>query len=236
MRERQRLARVAGLLYLLMSVTSAFSLASIPSWSVGATDASAVVRKILDAPLRYRLGAVSELASQVIFVFLVLALFELLKEVHRTRALAMVALVLVQVPMGFANLLLGLAPLVVQSGASYLSVFSKEQLDALTLVALNTRGYGVKSLMVFWGLWLLPFGMLVYRSGFLPRVLGVLLLVGCFGHVAVGTASLLMPSLERTVAPLTALALGEILICLWLLTRGANPASQHQHSPHRVDN
>ncbi len=228
MRERQRLARVAGLLYLLMSVTSAFSLASIPSWSVSATDVSAVV-KIIDAPLRYRLGALSELASQVFFVFLVLALFELLKEVHRTRALAMVALVLVQVPMGFANLLLGLAPLVLQSGASYLSVFSKEQLDALTLVALNMRGYGVKSLMVFWGLWLLPFGMLVYRAGFLPRVLGVLLLVGCFGHVVVGATSLLMPSLEHTVAPLTALALGEILICLWLLTMGAKP------SPHKVD-
>ena len=225
MRERQRTARVAGALYLLMSVTSTFSLGSIPSWSVGATDVSAVVRKIVDAPLQYRLGAVSDLASLVFFVFLVLALFTLLKEVHRTRALAMVALVLVQVPMGFANLLLGLAPLVLQSRASYLSVFSKGQLDALTLVALNARGYGVKSVMVFWGLWLLPFGMLVYRSGFLPRALGVLLLVGCFGHVVVGVTSLLMPSLERTVAPLTALVLGEILVCFWLLFKGAKPES-----------
>jgi hypothetical protein len=233
-RERQRTARVAGLLYLLMSVTSTFSLGSIPSWSVGATDASAVVRRILDAPLRYRLGAVSDLAAQVFSVVLVLALYDLLKEVHRTRALAMVAFVLVQVPMGFANLLLGLVPLVLQSGAGYLSVFSKEQLDALTLVALNARGYGVKSVMVFWGLWLLPFGMLVYRSGFLPRALGVLLVVGCFGHVVVGVTSLLMPSLERAVAPLTALALGEILICLWLLIKGARPESQDQHSPHSL--
>ena len=224
MRERQRIARVAGALYLLMSVTSTISLGSIPSWSVGATDASAVVRKIMAAPLRYRLGAVSELASQVFFVVLVLALFTLLEEVHRARALAMVALVLVQVPMGFANLLLGLVPLVLQSGASYLSAFSKEQLDALSLVALNARGYGVKSVMIFWGLWLLPFGLLVYRSGFLPRALGVLLVVGCFGHVVVGVTSLLMPSLERAVAPLTALALGEILIALWLLIKGARPA------------
>jgi hypothetical protein len=225
MGERRRIARVAGALYLLMSVTSAFTLGSIPSWSVGATDASAVVRKILDAPLRYRLGAVSELASQVFFVLLVLALFTLLKDVHRTRAVAMVALVLVQVPMGFANLLLGLVPLVLQSGASYLSAFSKEQLNALTLAALNVRGYGVKAEMVFWGLWLLPFGMLVYRSGFLPRALGVLLAAGCLGHVVVGVTSLLIPSLEHAVAPLTALALGEIVICLWLLIMGTKSES-----------
>jgi hypothetical protein len=212
-------------LYLLMSATSAFSLAAIPSWSVGATDASAAVRRILDAPLKYRLGAASDLAAQVFFIYLVLTLFTLLKEVHRTRALAMVALVLVQVPMGFTNLLLGLVPLVLQSGASYLSAFSKEQLDALSLVALNARGYGVKAVMVFWGLWLLPFGLLVYRSGFLPRALGVLLLAGCFGHVVVGVTSLLMPSLERAVAPLTVLAVGEILICLWLLIKGARPVS-----------
>ena len=226
MSERQRNARVAGLLYLLMSVTSMISLGAIPSWFVAATDASAAARKILGAPLRYRLGAVSELASQVFFVFLAVALFNLLKEVHRTGALAMLALVLVQVPMGFANLLLGLVPLVLQSGAGYLSAFSKEQLDALTLAALNARGYGVKAVMVFWGLWLLPFGVLVYRSGFLPRVLGVLLVVGCFGHLIVGVTSVLMPSLEPTVASLSALAVGEILICLWLLIRGARSESQ----------
>jgi Domain of unknown function (DUF4386) len=217
----KRQARVAGVLYLLMSVTSAFSLATLPSWSLSARDPSTIIEKLTSGSLQYRMGVVSDLAAQVLFVFLVLALFELLKTIHRRRALLMVALVLVQVPMGFANLLLGIIPLVLQSGAAYLSVFDQAQLDALTMVAVSLRGHGVKAVMVYWGLWLLPFGLLVFRSGFIPRVFGVLLIVGCFGHLAVGVTSLLFPAYERTISPLTALALGEILICLWLVIKGA---------------
>lgn len=234
MRERQRIARAAGLLYLPTSVTSAFSLGSIPSWSVGATDASAVVRKIVDAPRQYRLGAVSELASQVFFVVLVLALFTLLEEVHRgSRPGDGCAW-----PGSGADGVRESAAWPGSPGSSErckLSVGVQQGTAGRPhLVALNARGYGVKAVMVFWGLWLLPFGMLVYRSGSLPKALGVLLLAGCLVHVVVGVTSLLMPSLERAVAPLTALAVGEILICLWLLIKGARPESLDQHSPHKA--
>ena len=132
----------------------------------------------------------------------------------------MVALVLVQVPMAFANTLLGIAPLVLLSGADYLSVFDRAQLEGLVMVFLNLRGYGIKAVMAFWGLWLLPFGLLVFRSGFIPRILGVLLMIGCFAHLVVSVTSLLFPAYERTVSRLTALAVGELAITLWLLIKG----------------
>jgi hypothetical protein len=219
-------ARIAGLLYLFMSVTSTIALSRIPSWSTSGEGLHGIAGKIAAAPFQYRFGIVCDLAAQALFVVLVIALFELFKGVNRRLALLMVALVLVQVPMAFANLLLAAAPLALQSGADYLSAFSKDQLDALTAAALHVRGYGIKSIMVFWGLWLLPFGLLAFRSGFIPRLLGMLLVIGCFGHVAVGLTSLLLPNYERAVAPLTALAFGEILIALWLLLKGAPLAPQ----------
>lgn len=230
MSTRDYQARIAGLLYVAMAVTSTIALSIIPSWSTGGGGLQGIAEKIAAAPFQYRLGIVCDLASQVFFVALVLALYELLKGVNRRLALLMVALVLVQVPMAFANLLLGAAPLALQSGADYLSAFSKNELDAFTAAVLHVRGYGIKLIMVFWGLWLLPLGLLIFRSAFIPRILGVLLVIGCFGHLAVGLTSLLFPNYELAIAPLTALAFGEILIALWLLLKGAPLAPQEQQS------
>lgn len=123
--------------------------------------------------------------------------------------------------MAFANMLMGMAPLVLLSGDDYWSVFDKAQLDALALGFLNLRGHGIRAVMALWGLWLLPFGLLVYRSGFIPRILGGFLIVGCFGYLSVSVTSLLFPAYARMVFPLTFLAVGEILITLWLLIKGA---------------
>jgi Domain of unknown function (DUF4386) len=231
MNSRKHEARVAGVLYLLMSVTAVVSLNNVPSWFMVGGDAAATASKIEASQLLYRIGVVSDLAAQVLFVLLALALFQLLKEVSKRHAALMVALVLVQVPMGFANMLLGIAPLILLSGDDYLSVFDKPQLDALATVFLNLRGHGVRAVMAFWGLWLLPFGLLVFRSGFIPRILGVLLIVGCFGYLTVSVTSLLFPAYARTIFPLTVLAVGELLITLWLLTKGARTELVERQAP-----
>ena len=228
MNTRNYQARVAGFLYLLMSATSTFAFSTVPSWSTNGRGLQQVAERIAAAPFHYRIGVVCDLASQVFFVALVVVLYELFNGVNKRLALLMVALVLAQVPMAFANLLLGAAPLALQSGADYLSAFSKDQLDAFTAVVLQVRGYGIKLIMVYWGLWLLPFGLLILRSGFIPRIFGVLLVIGCFGHITVGLTSLLFPNYERAITPLTTLALGEVFIALWLLLKGAPLAPQEQ--------
>ncbi|MDZ7650359.1 MAG: DUF4386 domain-containing protein [Cytophagales bacterium] len=132
----------------------------------------------------------------------------------------MVALVLVQVPMAFANTLCGLAPLVLNNGAKYWSAFDKNQLDAMTMGFLNLQHYGISALTSLWGLWLLPFGVLVYRSMFIPRIFGVFLIIGCFGWLFISVTSLLLPTYSRFADQLRVLAIGEVLIILWLLIKG----------------
>jgi Domain of unknown function (DUF4386) len=220
MNSRKHEARVAGVLYLLMGVTAAFGL-NIPGAFIVRGDAAATAAKIASSQLLYRFCVVCDLASQVLFVFLALALYQLLKEVNLRLAALMVALVLVQVPMGFASMLCGIAPLVLANGADYWSAFDQHQLDALTMGFLRLRGYGTDAVTALWGLWLLPFGLLVFRSGFMPRILGVFLIIGCFADLTVSATSLLFPAYGSLVHKLLALGVGEVLIILWLLIKGA---------------
>ena len=220
MNSTTKTARIAGLLYLLMGVTAIFGL-NIPAGFTVRGDAAATADKIASSQLFYRLCVFSDLASQILFVFLVLALYQLLKEVNQRLAVLMVALVLVQVPMTFANILCGIAPLVLLNKADYWSAFDKHQLDALTMGFLSLRSYGINAVTALWGLWLLPFGLLIFRSGFIPRILGVILIIGCFADLAVSVTSLLFPAYEHSVHKLLVLGVGEILIILWLLIKGA---------------
>jgi hypothetical protein len=220
MNARKREARVAGVLYLLLGITSALEM-SIPSVFIVRGDAAATVGKIASSQLLYRLYIVCGLASQILFVFLALALYQLLKGVSKRQALLMVALVLVQVPMAFANTLCGLAPLVLSNGADYWSAFDKHQLEAMAMGFLSLQGYGTSAVMALWGLWLLPFGILVFRSGFIPRILGVFLIIGCFGWLGISVTSLLFPAYARIANQFKVLAIGEILIILWLVIMGA---------------
>jgi hypothetical protein len=220
MSSRKHDARTAGVLYLLLGVTSAIEL-SIPSVFIVPGDAAGTVEKIVSSQLLYRLYVVSGLISQVLFVFLVLALYQLLKVVNGKQASLMVALVLVQVPMAFAISLCGLAPLVLSNGAEYWSAFDKHQLDAMAMGFLSLKSHGTQAVMALWGLWLLPFGILVFRSGFIPRSLGVFLVIGCFGWLSISVTSLLFPAYARVASQFTVLAIGEILIILWLLIIGA---------------
>lgn len=219
MHSTKKTARIAGLLYLLLALTSTVGL-SIPSFIVRG-DAAATANKIASHQLLYRLYVVSDLASQVLFVFLVLTLYQLFEGVNKKLAALMEALVLVQVPMTFATMLCGIAPLVLLNGAAYWSVFDKPQLDALAMGSLALRSYGINAVTALWGLWLLPFGLLVFRSGFIPRILGVFLIVACFADLAMSVTSLLFPAYEPIVHKLTILGVGELLIILWLLIKGA---------------
>ena len=220
MDSRKRDARIAGSLYLLVGVTSAVEM-SIPSVFVVRGDAAATAARIASAPLTYRLYLTSGLVSQILFVFLALALYQLLAGVNKRYAILMVALVLVQVPIAFANTLCGAAPLALLNGANYWSAFDQTQLDAMTMGFLGVQSYGTSAVTAFWGLWLLPFGILVFQSGFIPRILGVLLVIGCFVWLGISATSLLLPAYAGVANRFVPLAIGEILIILWLVTVGA---------------
>ena len=141
----------------------------------------------------------------------------------------MVVLVLVAVPIAFLNEFNHLAALLLQSGTGYLSAFEPDQLNAWTLLSLNLFDSGITVVSIFWGLWLFPFGILVYKSGFIPRLFGILLVIGCCGYVIQSLATLLFPSVPGLLTGITGIAdmLGELPIILWLLIIGARNASQN---------
>lgn len=222
MTSAKHVARVAGLLYLLVAIAGAFSIMYIPWAFVVPGNATATAGKIAASEQLYRIGIACDLVAQIAFVFLVAVLYRLLKAVDENLALLMLVLALVSVPMSFANMLSQMAPLVLLSGAGFLSAIEKPQLDAMALAFLNLRAHGMFAVSAFWGLWLFPFGVLVFKSGFLPRVLGVLLVVAGLAYLISSFTSLLFPSYGRAVSLLMLVpeAVGELSVIFWLLIKG----------------
>jgi Domain of unknown function (DUF4386) len=153
----------------------------------------------------------------------VFALYQLFKEVNRQQAALMVTLFVVSVPISFLNVLNDIAPLILVSGANFVSVFDKGQLDALVYLSMRLHSHGLLVAQIFWGLWLFPFGILVIRSGFIPRVLGVLLIIACFAYLADSFTFLLLPPYGHLVSNFATVfeGIGELSIVLWLLIWGA---------------
>lgn len=151
------------------------------------------------------------------------------KPVNETHARQLVILgALLSVPIMFVNVLNHVATLILVSGADFLSVFDKPQLDALAYLFVRLHEHGITVASIFWGLWLFPFGMLVIRSGFIPRVLGVLLMIAGVGYLASSFATLVLPQYAPLVTQVLApLQFGELPIIFWLLIWGAktNPAA-----------
>ena len=168
------------------------------------------------------LGIVADLISSVIFIFVVMALYRLLSGVNKTHASLMVILVLVSVAVGFMNVLNNVAALTLFRGADFLAVFEKPQRDALAMLFLRLHGQGNVINEIFSGLWLFPFGVLVIRSRFLPRILGVWLIINCFAYLALSFTGLVLPQYQDMVSRIAFPALfGEMAIMLWLVIKGA---------------
>jgi len=219
MNSPKKTARVAGLLYLLLAGFGAFGILYIPSLTVPG-DAAATAQNIVASESLFRLSLVSGLIGQTAFIFLVLVLYTLLKAVNRNHALFMVILALVSVPITMLNDLNKVAALLILSGADYLTVFTADQLNVQAMFFLDLSEHGVVIAQIFWGLWLFPLGYLVFKSGYLPRILGVLLMIGCLGYLFDFFAFFLFPNFETTVSLVT--GFGEIFFMLWLLIKGVD--------------
>ncbi len=224
MQTRKQIARLAGLIYLIVVLTGIFGLMYVPSQVIRWDDAAATVNNIIASGLLYRLGIASELVSYLFFLILPLVLYRLLKEVDNTHATAMVILVVVGVPISFASVFYKFDVLSLLSGAGYLKAFEEDQIHAQVMLSLESYSNGILVAQIFWALWLFPFGYLVYKSGFLPKVLGIFLMVGCCGYLLDFFGQALIPNYSqlRISFYLTLPAsVGEIGSCLWLLIMGA---------------
>lgn len=218
-------ARLAGGFYLALMPFSFFGIIYVPSVLVVPGNPAATSRNIMASEFLFRSGTVSHLVGQVIFIFLVLALYRLLKPVNRGLAVLMVVLALLGVPMAFLNEVNHLAVLALLNSTASGGLTS-DQLHGQVRLFLDLRQSGILLTQVFWGLWLFPLGLLVFRSGFLPRLLGILLVIGCAGYVIDSVTLLLFPGFDATISQFT--FIGELLLPLWLLIKGVNLERWHQ--------
>lgn len=222
MNDNKRQARIAGLLYLLVAITAPLGLMVVPARLIVAGDPAATAALVAGHDTLLRMGMASELFHQAVEVFMVLVLYNLFKPVNRTLAQQMLVLGLVPIPMVFINVLGEVAASTVASGPAWLAAFGRPQLDALALLFMHLHAQGLQLAAVFWGLWLLPLGLLALRCGFIPKVFGWLVIASSVGYVLGSFTSLIAPGLAPTFAtPVFLLELGEPMMILWLVLVGA---------------
>jgi len=215
-------ARVAGLLYLFTVVTGIFSLMYVPSRISAHGDATLVVTNIATFESLFRFGIATGALGYVAFLILPLALYKLLSPVSKNAAVLMVALAVVQVPIYFVALANQLDVLSLLEGAKYQKLFAPDEVPARVMLLMGAYDNLIFVSEIFWGLWLLPFGYLVFKSGFLPKFLGVLLMLGCFSYLIDFFVRMLIPHYSVPGIVTLPASLGEIGICLWLTVMGTS--------------
>jgi hypothetical protein len=217
--------RVAGLWYLLLIIIGPFFLLYVPNKIFVVDDASATVNNLAAHELLFRFGIVAELAGAIILIFLTLAFYRLFAGVDRNMAVLVVILGgVMPAVLYFVGVGCELAALRIVRGANFLSAFDKPQQDALALLFLRLHGAQITASLALAGAWLFPLAMLVYRSHFLPRFLGVWLAIGGIAYLALSLTAVLWPQYQDKVFSYSQPAFfGEIALTLWLVIKGAQP-------------
>lgn len=206
MKKKMNIGRKAGLLYLLLIPLGVFGILFVPSYFIVEGDMNATMENIANDESLFRLSIVSSLATQVVQIFVVLALYHVFKEVDRRVAAFMVISILVAVPIAMLNELNYFAVLESLGNGERVSLF------------LSLHSYGVFIAQIFWGIWLFPMGYLAYKSGFIPKIIGVLLMIACFGYLIDSLVVFLHLDLGFVLSDFT--FVGEVAILLWLIIKG----------------
>jgi hypothetical protein len=216
----RKTARMAGLFYLIFILTTVLA-TFVRSRIIVSGDAAATANNIMGSELFFRIGFVTELVSAVFFVLAAWALYVLLKPVNKNLALLFLLLNLGGVAVECINALNLFAAIQFLSGANYLNVFQTGQLQAMAMSFLNLYTSGFVIAQIFFSAWLLPLGYLVYKSRFLPKFLGLLLILDFFGNLSWFLQFFLLPGYGILAYPGNAISfIAEISLTVWLLIMG----------------
>lgn len=220
--DTKRLARLAGAVYVSLGLAAAFGFYHAP---LVQGDLGVIARRLTQSDIRFRIGVVSDVFSTALSVPLALLLYQLFKPVNKMQAVWMALLLVAAMPISFVVALNYVAARWLLTGGPEFAALASAQREELGMLFLRLHTHGVLAVEIFWGLWLVPFGLLVMRSRFLPRVLGSLLVVAGVAYVAHSLISLLLDGpriilYERVT--MLARAAGEFPIMLWLLIKGAD--------------
>lgn len=217
---------ILRILYPIWVVVGLFSIMYVPATLIVAEDAAATASNILADESLFSMGIAGSLITQLILIVVVLVLYKLFKPVNKNHASLMVIFALVGVPIAMLNTLNRIAALLLLSGADYLKVFGADQLQALMMFFLNLNEQGVIIASIFWGLWLFPLGYLIYKSGYFPKILGVLMAIAGFGYLIGSFMHILLPNYEAISPVLELMTVGETVFMGWVVLKGAKIPSK----------
>jgi len=214
-------ARIAGLFYILTQIPGSIALLYVPTRIIIDQNAEATTRNLLSHEFLFRLSIVGQLTSLILFLFLAFILYNLFRQINQFNAKLLASFVLIQIPIVFLLETFNFASLMIAKD-EILQSFQREQKQNLIMLFIAMRQYGMKVLEIFWGLWLIPFGMLVYFSKFIPRIFSVCLFIGGIGWISDSITYLLLPDDYSYISKYTVWtgAIGELPIMLWLLIKG----------------
>ena len=230
----KKTARIAGVLYLIMIIAGGFAEAFVREGLTVSGDAVATAHNILASEQMYRFGFVADLLVIICSTFLTLIFYILFKPVNRNLSLLALIFSIVATAVMAINLLNQLAPLLLLHKTSYLKAFTIEQLQTLSLFFLNLQqqGYGI-SLLLF-AFYFPIIGWLVYKSNFIPRIIGILYTLAGVGYLTNSLAMFLFPHLAANLFPYVLLPafIGEVSMSIWLIVKGINVAKWEEKATH----
>ena len=216
----KRTARQAGLFYILLGLVAPIAILYIPSQIKVKGDAVATLKNIVDKESLFRIGISAQLIGQALSVFVVLLLFKLFKNVHTYKAVGMVILSVVGIPIVFVMEAMNITAILIAKGEIFKS-FDATQAQDMVMLFLKIHDNGMMIVQIFWGLWLLPFGELIIRSGFIPRIFGILLILNGIAYMLASLVFIIWPgSVESFTQYTFPFYFGEVAIMLWLLVKG----------------
>ncbi len=218
----KKLARVAGLLFLTLVLCGVFAEFFVRSTIFVSGDVGATIENIRTSELLFRLGIVSDLIMSIAFFLFSLVLYLIFKKINKFQSLVMLASIMVAVAIYCINTLHQVAALVLATKPEYFSAFDTDQLNGLAMffLRMHTNGYFIDQ--IFYGLYLFPLGYMIFKSGIIPKIIGIMLMLGCIVDLIDVGMYFLFPNHESIFfSNITIPAdIGEISLCLWLLIKG----------------
>lgn len=224
MKANKNTARIAGFLYLLQIPFGTFGIMYIPKFLVSQGSVSTTISNILANEFLYKLSIVSAILCALITVGTAIFIYIALKLVNIFWAKAIVLFALLAAPISILNELNNIAVLILIKNHEINSGLSVNEIQSLVLLFLRLHEYGMQLIGIFFGLWLLPMGYLVIKSNYIPKLIGILLLLTCLGYLFDFLTFLFFADFKIVLSEYT--WLGEVLMVLWLLVRGRVPDTE----------
>jgi hypothetical protein len=216
------LARRAGWLYFLQCAPAPFAYLYVPNLLLATPDAAATAERVRASAGLLRAAVLAELLSATVLVFTLVAFYRLFRRVDENVSAILAVMMVVSVPISFVNAIFNVAPLVLINNPAIASSLGTGEVAALVTLFLRLHGYGLLVNQIFWGLWLFPYGILIRRSGFIPRGLAYPLYAAGAAYVVNTLGILLLPPALRWIAQaVMVLGLGELPALFYLMFWGA---------------